>query len=144
MNIRTFAVFGALSAIALGACVVTGTGSSSTDGVGGSVGGGSGIGGGGVGGGAGGGGVGGGGTVTCDDMLGCGEVITGEGDPADLCDASGMLYDAYAACVCDGACSTDCGTSFLCTMGGAEPDATCTMCVQDSCKAVADSCNNDI
>jgi hypothetical protein len=143
MKLGYFAVLGAISAIALAACVVEETSSGGADnGSGGSVGSG-GSGGGGVGGGGGSGGS--GGAAACDDTIGCADAITIAGtDPDTLCDASLTLYKDYADCVCTAGCETECGATSQCTSGGAAPDQACTDCIQKTtCATEFMDCSND-
>jgi hypothetical protein len=145
MNLRAFMVLGAISAISLGACVITGTGSSGSDNSGG-------VGGIGGEGGAPSGGVGGAGGsgATCDPEYSCALAITPpDGDPTLICDddtESADAYDAYAECVCSGACAIDCGDTDRCKVGGGSSAGACTDCIQDTnagCGKEQQACNND-
>jgi hypothetical protein len=143
MNMKSLTVvLGALTALALGACKVETTGSTSTG-----VGGGSttaGVGGaGGTGGAAATTGAGG---AACDEKYTCAEAIDpATGDPAKLCEGpSAVLYDALAACTCDTTCKSVCGDN---TCAGMSITAECTTCLQaaapDGCKTEFDACAND-
>jgi hypothetical protein len=150
MNMKSLSVvLGAFTMLALGACKVTTTGSSSTGE------GGSGTGTtttGGVGGSGGSGGAattatGTGGAPACDAAYTCAEAITPpNGDAKKLCDGPhGTLYDALNACTCTGACKTACEAT-ACAGLAASPE--CTTCLQaaapDGCKKEFDECSNDI
>lgn len=150
MNMRTLTVvFGAFTALALGACKIESTGSSST-GDGGSASTST---------------TGNGGSATtgtastssgtastgtgaaCDMSVHCAAAITdGTGDK--ICDGteSAMLYDAYVACSCTvgGACEKLCGDNYC---AGKPSTTECTGCLQDNtvgCKKVGDACSGDI
>jgi len=143
MNKRSLTVlFGAVSALILSACIITGTGS-------GGVGGGT-AGTGGETGGTGSdmtGGVGGGTTgssMSCDMTYKCATAITPpEGDPTKLCDMteSATLYDAYYACVCTDSCKTECGDT---ACAEKTPSYACNTCRGDKCKKQLDACSNDL
>jgi hypothetical protein len=146
MTMRTLTVvFGALTALALGACKIEGTG-----GVGGGTSGDSTTSGsttGGVGGGATSSATGTGGAAACDMSVHCAAAITdGTGDK--ICDGteSATLYDAYVACTCTagGACFMLCGDNYC---DGKASTTECTGCLQDNtvgCKKEGDACNGDV
>jgi hypothetical protein len=152
MNMKSLTVvFGAISAFALGACTVNGTGSTST-GAGGGSGttttaaagtGGEAAGVGGSGGGSTTAGT--GGAAACMMGYSCAEAIDPmKGDPKLLCEGpSAMLYDALQACTCTGACKAACGAS---ACANAPASAECTTCLQDpttGCKKEFDACSSD-
>jgi hypothetical protein len=125
MNMKYLAIlFGAC--LGLGGCVVEGSGGSGGTGGSGGSGGSGGEGGAGVGGNTttasttdtGGGGAGGG--PAC---LTCAEYITEDGD---LCEASAPIYEALAACTCEGACMDVCGDNVC---AGMDPTSACQGCV---------------
>ena len=148
MNMKSLTVvFGALTALALGACKVETSGSTSNG-----AGGGSGTTTAGVGG-AGGAGAtstsaatGTGGAAACDDMYTCAEAIDPtKGDATKLCDGPhGDLYDALNACTCTGACKDKCMDN---ACKGDKASADCTACLQDSvagCSKELDACSGDL
>jgi hypothetical protein len=144
MNIRSFMVLGAITALGLSACILESTtGSSSTTGGGGDIG---------QGGEDPSGGAGGGpassssGGATCNDALTCADVITPGigGDPKQLCDdnASGPAYDEWFACLCDvgAVCEAQCKDTACAVMA---PSTDCQTCVNTSCSTQRDTCNNN-
>ncbi len=151
MNMRTLTVvFGAFTALALGACKIESTGSSST-GDGGSASTSA------TATGTGGGATTGGTTTTttattgtggaCDMSVHCAAAIT-DGTGEKICDGteSAMLYDAYVACTCTvgGACEKLCGDNYC---DGKPSTTECTGCLQDNtvgCKKQGDACNGDV
>jgi hypothetical protein len=140
MNLRSMMVLGAISAIGLAACVVTSGPTGSTGGGGGGIGGegGTGEGGGGVGGSGGAG-------SQCVPNTHCGPAITPglNVDPSDICDGteSADLYDAYAACVCDDNCTTQCAAARCGETGGTESE--CQSCITAKCATELDACAKD-
>ncbi|WP_211365321.1 hypothetical protein [Polyangium fumosum] len=148
MNMRFFAMLGAVACMALAGCVVVdNTGSGGSGGDGGS---GPGVGGGGGQGGNGGqggqGGAGGSGGSACTES--CGEAAS---DPElTFCDtpdgkAADELYTAAYSCTCESGniCEALCKDS-LCT-GGA-PSADCLACMNDpaKCGPAVSACANDV
>jgi len=143
MNMRTLTVvFGALTALALGACKIESTG--------------------GVGGGAtsatgatgatsatvgsGGGATGTGGAAACDPKYTCVDAIDPtDGDPSKLCEGpAAVLFDALSACSCTGACKTVCGEN---DCVGKPATMECTKCVVDTvagCGKEFNECSNAI
>lgn len=152
MNMKSLTVMlGGISIFALGACTVTGTG---TTGSGGGSGGGTTTATtttttGGVGGSGGSGSTTTGGAGGCDANYTCAEAITPpDGDPGKLCNGPhGDVYDALVKCTCDatGPCSSKCGDN---SCKGMPASADCTACLQaaapDGCKTENDACANDI
>ncbi len=143
MNMRSLTVvFGALTALALGACKVESTGGT------GGTGGGSTTTGDTTTVGSGGGATGTGGAAACDPKYRCADAIDPmDGDPTKLCEGpAAVLYDAFAACSCTGACKAACGDN-ACAMPSTPASAACTMCLQDivaGCGKEFNDCANAI
>lgn len=78
------------------------------------------------------------------DCLLCGEFISGEGPPADLCPGSDQLYDQLITCVCVDTCAMQCEKE--CSQGG-DLSPECEGCIYDSdfgCGNPLNECANDI
>ena len=147
MNIRLFAMLGAVTCLSLTACVITG-GDGNTGGSGGTGGtGGAGVGGAGGEGGTGGtGGAGGaGGGAACNPTLGCGDAITSNDKNEVPCDTnSAMLFEEYKTCYCT---QTDCKADPFCAATpdyDATPSMACQTAITAMCNDKYLACSGDI
>jgi hypothetical protein len=138
MNMRVFAMLGAVTCLSLTACVITGGGG--TGGAGGTGGGSGGNGGAGVGGAGGtGGGTGGAGGGDACAMVSCAEAITANDMNGVPCDTnSKMLFDEYQMCVCSGAAAGVCGAM------GTSPHGLCNTTTPDYDAVPAQACQDAI
>ncbi|UQA59745.1 hypothetical protein [Polyangium aurulentum] len=147
MNIRLFAMLGAVACLSLTACVITdGGGTGGSGGTGGN--GGAGVGGSGGDGGTGGtGGQGGaGGGMTCNPTLGCADAITSNDKNEVPCDAdSAKLFEDYKTCYC---AQADCKADPFCSAAAPDydgiPSMPCAMALSGMCSAQQTACGGDV
>ena len=95
---------------------------------------------------SGGGGEAGAGGAACVYCVGAGEAPLGNFQ-GEFCDTEAeTLYEAVVVCACT-ECSSECADTWVCVVGGTEPDQTCEDCYtgtyQAACSSQASACQAD-